>query len=626
MTKTESFYILKNMKKLFLVAFILLLGSNFFSQEALKSFEEEYYEFLSLTGTTKRPTLGYKTLSDLNWNYSYSTPPYIDDLEYIYNDQINEDQIEATEEKKKTYIDPWKNHCLGRKKSINGNPFIYYKFYGPENYNSINSETPFGFNDGALWQGKGYNGSISTGARFELYAFEFTFKPQLSFSQNRDFETMEGDQTSQFSDNYKYNYSWVNRNTFDRKSFYGDVKVANYAGGNVDIVQRYGDSSFFNYDWGDSEVRCTIRTFTIGFGTQTPWLGPAYINPMLGSNNAASYPKLDLGLRRTKIWIPGLKWYIGDIEARIWTGRLTQSDYYEGKNSENEHNMLNALSVSYAPSFIPGFSLGMNRIFITKWKLSNLKFLGRLFTTSHENSYETDNDEDQKIAFYADWIFPRIGLEVYGELGIDDFTSNEKTNPFHTAIYTVGLKQYIPVPLKKLFPKMPDFMNLHSELLFEWNNFEMSQDFQFQWPYLGYYAHGSIGQGYTNNGQILGAATSTFGNSQYVSYKIYYPKGSTKLYFHRFCPNNNFTNSQSVLSSKKFSSDVITAGSEDFNSAYYANYETYYDFGIETNFFVNRNINVNAGFDWVEIINWHYWQGREKRNLRLSFGMKYNLM
>ncbi|MBR6143149.1 MAG: hypothetical protein IKQ23_02580, partial [Treponema sp.] len=38
-----------------------------FSQEALKSTEEEYYDYLSLQGLAERPTLGYRTLSDNEW-------------------------------------------------------------------------------------------------------------------------------------------------------------------------------------------------------------------------------------------------------------------------------------------------------------------------------------------------------------------------------------------------------------------------------------------------------------------------------------------------------------------------------------------------------------------------------
>ena len=48
----------------------LILGTKVTAQEALKSTEEEYYDFLSLTGTVVRPTLGYRTLSDSRWLYA----------------------------------------------------------------------------------------------------------------------------------------------------------------------------------------------------------------------------------------------------------------------------------------------------------------------------------------------------------------------------------------------------------------------------------------------------------------------------------------------------------------------------------------------------------------------------
>src|SRR5574344_424017 len=65
------------MKKAFFVA-ALLAGTLTISiplaaQEALKSSEEEYYDFLSLSGIVERPTLGYRTLSDSVWKFSTDT-------------------------------------------------------------------------------------------------------------------------------------------------------------------------------------------------------------------------------------------------------------------------------------------------------------------------------------------------------------------------------------------------------------------------------------------------------------------------------------------------------------------------------------------------------------------------
>ena len=56
------------------IFFSLFLGMGFLhAQEALKSLEEEYYDFLFLQGLTERPTLGYRTLSDNVWNLKESS-------------------------------------------------------------------------------------------------------------------------------------------------------------------------------------------------------------------------------------------------------------------------------------------------------------------------------------------------------------------------------------------------------------------------------------------------------------------------------------------------------------------------------------------------------------------------
>ena len=156
-------------KGFFISLFFLYVCSQSFSQETLKSIEEEYYDFLSLTGAAERPTLGYRTLSDSEWNI------------------LDENH-------------PWQNNNLGTKRTVwegseGTNWFtrgfehnIKFKVYGPEWYNSYNSAAPYGQNDGALWQGKGYNTSLTGGARMEAFGFELTVKPQISFSQNQSFD------------------------------------------------------------------------------------------------------------------------------------------------------------------------------------------------------------------------------------------------------------------------------------------------------------------------------------------------------------------------------------------------------------------------------------------------------
>ena len=235
------------------------------------------------------------------------------------------------------------------------------------------------------------------------------------------------------------------------------------------------------------------------------------------------------------------------------------------------------------------------------WKTDNLKYFFYLFNDDFIN-----DEEDQKVSLFAEWKLPSVGFEVYGEMGLDDYTSNKKTNPFHTAIYTLGVKQ-----------KIPFFFDWDSELILEWNNFEMSQDFQFQWAYLGFYVHSHIIHGYTQKGQILGAGSGSFGNSQFLQYKVYYDKGFFKFKFHRYCPNNNSVYSLAI----GFTPDR----SSDYYQTWYANFETFFTYGIEASLFALNSLYISLEFDYTTIYNYNYIQHNNQDNIYISLSLKYSL-
>lgn len=532
--------------KIFAIVIVFFTYASF-SQEALKSTEEEYYDFLSIQGITTRPSLNYRTLSDSEWNFT--------------------EKEETAGETELSH--PWQNNNLGSKRTLwqpqeqsesfylKGVPQgIFVKPYGLEWYNSYNTAAPYGQNDGALWQGKGYNTSLTAGIRLEAYGLELTIKPQLCWQENREFDIMPGVYGSEYS------YFWK---------------------GNIDLVQRYGDSSFWTFDWGDTEIRYTWHTLTVGFGSQSPWLGPAWLNPMLGSNNAGTYPKFDIGLRKQRVIIPGLNWNLGEIEGRIWAGYLSESDYFDTDN-DNNHNMINGFAVAYSPSFIPGMTLSINKICLCKWDDRSIKYFNPF--------YDSNKVEDQKASFGIDWIFPQVGFEVYGELGIDDYNSREISNPFHTAIYTVGAKKTFSI-IKKY--------GIFAELLFEWNRFEMSQDFQLQWKYMGYYSHSVISQGYTQNGQIIGAGSGYFGNSQYLAFKIYHKKGSIMPFIHFNHPDTNFIDNKAISGS-----DKDWQGKTPNQSPDWANYKAIRTIGASFEYFITKNFIMSGEFNSSYIVKPNY--------------------
>jgi hypothetical protein len=551
------------------LAIVFLVISNISAQEALKSTEEDYYDFLALQGITERPTLNYRTLSDSQWNLSQ-------DANHVWSDNNLGTTFTLWQKE-----NPGENWFL---KGINQN--LLMKVYGPKWFNSFNTASPYGQNDGALWQGKGYNTSLTAGIRFEFYGIEATIKPNVNFSQNLGFELMTSNYDSEFG------YIW------------GYAKNKG-----IDKPQRFGDKAFWTFDLGDTEIRYTWKNFTIGFGNQSIWLGPAYINPILHSNNAASYPKLDLGLRKTTIKIPGLNWNIGDIETRIWTGYLSESQYFDNDESNN-HNMIHGFTFAYSPSFVKGLTLFANRIALVKWKWENLKYILPLNQNTHIG--ETDAGEDQKMSFGFNWAFPQVGFELYTEIGLDDFVPDGFPKgyiryPLHTLAYTAGLKKTFNINQEKQI-----FGELHLEI----NNSEMSQDFQFQWPY-NFGFHHQITQGYTNKGQLLGTGYGYGGNMQYLDFSVLYPKGKSTFTIARWNPDNNYLYSKAINAK---------ANEDELNDKYFTAFKANFIIGFSTLYYITKDFNINGSVLYNLIINNHYENdSNETHNLYFSLGIEYNI-
>ncbi|MDD7275777.1 MAG: capsule assembly Wzi family protein [Treponema sp.] len=562
---------------------LLVLAGTVSAQEALKSAEEDYYDFLSLQGLANRPALNYRTLSDGQWQLEGAAT----EGNHVW--AANNLGTTFTLWQDSTPAENWFAHGLSQGVTL--------KIYGPDWYNSFNTAAPYGQNDGALWQGKGYNTSLTAGIRFEGYGFELTLKPQLSFSQNLSFDYI------------KPNYAAFGQNG-NLTVYNGKASQYGYYGiASIDAPQRFGDKPFFVYDWGDSEVRWTWHSFTVGFGTQAIWLGPASMNPILHSNNAPSYPKVDIGLRRQPVVLPWLGWYIGDIEARIWTGRLTESDYFDNDDSNN-HNMIHGLALAYAPSFVSGLTLFANRTCLVKWDWANMKYIWPLAENTHVG--EQGAGEDQKMSFGFDWVFPQVGFEVYGEVGLDDFVPDSFPKgyiryPLHTLAFTAGLKKTFDISKKN---------QVYGQLRAEVNFSEMSQDFQLQWPY-NFGFHHQVTQGYTNRGQWLGTGYGYGGNMQYIDFTVYYSKGKSTLVMARWNPDNNFIYSQAVDK---------TAKDDELNDTYFTSWKANFIVGLNTLYYITKDLSVSGGFVYNMIINNHYQNTSEvMHNVQISLGAKYSL-
>jgi hypothetical protein len=346
----------------------------------------------------------------------------------------------------------------------------------------------------------------------------------------------------------------------------------------VDAPQRFGNKPFFDWSFGDSEIRYTWKTLTIGFGTQTIWLGPSYLYPILHSNNAPPYPKLDIGLRKQRIVFPFFNKYIGDVEARLWTGRLTESNYFDN-DPANNYTMINGFAFAYSPSFLPGLTIFFNWVNLLPWKWENLKYILPIDTS---NKIE----DDMKSSIGFSWLFPQVGVEVFADLGVDDYVAGGRLagfirRPNHTTVFNLGLKKTLTLNQEK---------NIYGEFLTEFNFMEKTLDFFSDEPY-SFYCHHLLVHGYTNEGQWLGNAASPMGNSQNFRFTVYYPKGNSSLTFSRHNSNNHYI----------YYMEYITK-SDIYKNAYWANI----NIDISSVYYFTKYFQFMGGFTYNIVKNPNY--------------------
>ncbi len=514
------------MKKL--ISFSILFFSFFlgFTQSVFLSEENQYYDFLTLDGTLKSSTLNFKSLSDLNYNLAE-----VPDEDNIWN-KIKFDEARQITDK------------------------FSYRIFSPEFFMSGNTASPYGINDEGLWQGKGINLELDGGIQLLYGGLELTLLPEITFSQNLPFSYM------------KPNYT--GKDYAGKAGIYGSYGLPS-----IDAPQRFGDKCFFTFNFGQSEVRYSYKEFTIGFGTQSIWLGPAKLNPIIHSNNAESYPKLDFGVRRKSINIKNI--WLGDIEFRYWLGYLHESKYFDNK-ADNNGNLITGLALAYEIPFLKGLSLGFNRTMVSKWSDISAYSIFTLLNPFMKVAAGYDQN-DQRASVVANYEIPKGGINIYVEWAKNDYNTgldNLVRYPFHTQAFTVGFDKSLKYSKK-----------IWAEFVCEVSFLESSMDYHFFYDWGGtgnnFYSHHIITQGYTNNGQYLGAGIGSGGNSQYLGFKVYYPRGAVNLFLQRTNPDLNYSyfqdNEEGKTNAEKKSSIRAT-----------------FDFGLESVYYFTPRFHSKLSF------------------------------
>jgi len=358
-----------------------------------------------------------------------------------------------------------------------------------------------GYNDGAVWKGNGFTLELQSGLSGRKGKLSYAFNPVLFYSTNDHFRIPNLQPTTS-----KFGYPYSVQ---------------------VDWVQRYGDNVFAKFHPGQSEVRLDVGKFVTSVGTQNYSLGPAVFNPILLSRQSGGFPHLRIGVKPTYLTS---KKNIAKIEANVLYGILKESDYFD-ENSDNDNRYFNGLFLAFTPSILPDLTIGFNRVLYKQSRyFQGQDLISTLFIIDNgvvDGDTLSPNDSfDQMASISLEWNFRESGFRAYAEFAKNDFTSDgaglrpTAVEPEHSRGYTIGFEKTIRN--KK-----------NTELIISYEHTNLSIGHQPWRPTPPFYAHSINTQGYTHDGQIIGAGIGPGGNSDNLGIRMRKGKLSSFLLIQR---------------------------------------------------------------------------------------------
>lgn len=360
------------------------------------------------------------------------------------------------------------------------------------------TDHPTGLNDGAMIPAAGYQ-TMLTGGVFAKYSFiSIQLKPEFVFAQNKDYQGFFDENTDKMWQTYYYNIFKF-----------------------IDTPEKFGNEKYFKAFWGQSSIRLTFGPISFGLSNENLWWGPGMKNSLLMTNNAPGFKHITFNT------VKPIKTFIGSFEGQLVGGRLDGSGYTNIDTLRlKQHGItftpktkdwryFNGIVLSYQPKWIPGLFLGATRSFIrysqnlTKDLNSYLPVIIPLFKKTIGNSAEDSIYRDQLASIFVRWVMPESNFEVYAEYGHEDHNYDLVDliqEPNHSAAYVLGFRKLISIKTRT---------NEFIDIQFEHTDFTKSLSDIYRLPVAwGWYQHHAVVDGYTHNGQYLGAGIGGSSNMQ----------------------------------------------------------------------------------------------------------------
>jgi hypothetical protein len=351
---------------------------------------------------------------------------------------------------------------------------------GPETRVVYNSRIPFSLNDGALWAGRGASARVRAGFAARTGPLLVVLAPEVVVSQNREFDGL-------------LPVAW---DSAQRGRFTPPWQTGRNA---VDLPYRYGGARVRRVEPGQSTVALVAGKVTGGASTESQWWGPGMRNALVLSDNAAGVPHAFLATAspvRTPLGLLEARWMVGALSASEW-------DSAGGRGRRS----LSAAVLALTPG--AGLTVGAARaVYAPVGGWGDVAGHAADVLTRRGATGDTTRaaEAEQVMSLFARYVVPGEGVEVYAEWGRHQLPGSLRDlleAPQHTQGFTLGAGWAGRAGRGALA--------LRGELTY----LEQSSTYRLG-PMGSWYASRSVAQGYTQRGQVLGAAIGPGASSQFL--------------------------------------------------------------------------------------------------------------
>ena len=535
-----------------------------YSQSILPSVDEYYFRSLQISGIT-------------NSVQSFQLRPYV----------VHE---------KSSGSHPWELVYENKEEPLFSDFRVNIQLYEPVLFQSYNTTLPRGNQDGAIWQGKGYNNAFSTGIKASVGLLHVRFRPVFGFTQNLSYEL-----SPFLIPDIRTGNGRVPGNEFMYRDFRGSI----------DYVQRFGDSSYSWFDLGDSSIEMQYSGIRLALSNSHIWSGPGNHTSLQFGYSAPGFRHLYLGTTKP------LQTAAGNIEFAYIFGKTKESEFFT-PDREIESQSVNSLVFVYTPWFTNRFSIGAVRTYFHTYPESFSEYrtqVKKLFETGLRESL-TDNgeprghDPDNQIAsVFFRYFIPEHGFEIYAEYGRNDHNSDWRDfrgQPNHHRAYTLGLMKTASLSKNRLLSVNVEINQLEAmRTALTRGNQHLG----------GWYTHGNQVLGFTNDGQIMGSGYGPGVNMQSARVDLFDPGGGLSLKMARITYHNSRLD--------QYFDIIQAANSKKVERWEVRNVE--FMIGAGLTLFLKRGVEVSMNIDQSIILNQDYIKGNDLTNTRFQLVMRKQL-